>query len=345
MERIGELAALATAVAWSLTSIYFTIATRHLGALSLNRVRLALAVVFLGGLHVATEGAAWPTAEAWRWAVLGASGVLGLTVGDTLLFHAFRTIGPRKSMILMSTVPILSAGLAFAWLGETIGGVDIVGIFAVVVGVVVVVAERSPGPAAHGESFGRGVVAALGAAAAQAVSLVIVKQGLTDGFSSVSATWMRMLVAAADARALPGRVRESARDALGSRGLRTRPVPRGLAFGLRGRARAGGNRFGLDGAGPGVRDPVGLALLRREADTAGLGWNGRRRRRRDLAAHHLAASIPSSGALAWRAVQEEVWRECMGIEPTRGFVEPPTGFEVQEAHQKLIHSRVDGGGG
>ena len=50
------------------------------------------------------------------------SSILGLVLGDTFLFRAYVLIGPRLSMLLMSTVPIYS--VLFGWLlfGEQMTG-------------------------------------------------------------------------------------------------------------------------------------------------------------------------------------------------------------------------------
>ncbi len=44
---IGELAALATALFWAFTGLFFAEAARRLGALRVNLLRLPLALVFL----------------------------------------------------------------------------------------------------------------------------------------------------------------------------------------------------------------------------------------------------------------------------------------------------------
>ena len=43
----GELAALGTAIAWSFSSIFFTLAGRRVGSEVVNRTRLLFAVIFV----------------------------------------------------------------------------------------------------------------------------------------------------------------------------------------------------------------------------------------------------------------------------------------------------------
>lgn len=202
----GEIAALTTAVCWSLTSIFFTMASARLGAIVLNRWRLVFAIVFLGTAHVAMRGQVLPPIEGEldRWILLGLSGIIGLSIGDGCLFAAFTRIGPRKSMILMSTVPILTAIIAWVFLGESLSAIEIAGIFTVVGGVILVVAERSASAAPVDRRHEVvGVIAALGGAVSQAVALVIAKEAMAprgpEGaeYPPLSATLVRMIVSCA----------------------------------------------------------------------------------------------------------------------------------------------------
>ena len=64
---IGGLAALGTALLWSLTSIQFTQASRRIGSMRTNRIRLVLAVAYLLLSHLLLRGELWPTqAEPFR---------------------------------------------------------------------------------------------------------------------------------------------------------------------------------------------------------------------------------------------------------------------------------------
>jgi len=116
--RIGEIAALGTSVCWTFTSTFFTIAGRRVESVIVNRVRLGLAVVFLSLTHFLLQGQ-WfpPQAGLYRWFWLGLSGVIGLVLGDAFPFQAFVWIGPRRSVLLMSLVPIISTFIAWAFLG------------------------------------------------------------------------------------------------------------------------------------------------------------------------------------------------------------------------------------
>ena len=193
----GELAALGTAVCWSATAIFFSYSGRLIGSDVVNRSRLLFAFLFLGLSHLVLEGSLFPLhVEGFRWFWLAISSVLGLVVGDTLLFKAYVLIGPRLSMLLMSTVPIIST--LFGWLlfGETVSGLELTAVFLTVGGVSWVVTEKQPGrTAVENKQFSSGILFGLGGALGQVSNLITARYGLVDNFPTISATMIRILVA------------------------------------------------------------------------------------------------------------------------------------------------------
>jgi drug/metabolite transporter (DMT)-like permease len=198
---MGEIAALGTALSWSFTSIQFTLAGRRVGSQSVNRTRLVLALLYLSLAHLLLEGELWPIhAETFRWAWLGVSGVVGLVLGDACLFQSFVLIGPRRAMSLMTLAPVIGAVLAWVWLGETLHLVETGAVALTIGGVAWVVSERQAAPAQEspagdGRQYTLGVLLGVGGATGQALGLVLSKKGLSEDFSSLSATLIRMLVA------------------------------------------------------------------------------------------------------------------------------------------------------
>jgi drug/metabolite transporter (DMT)-like permease len=196
---LGEIAALGTAVCWTFTSIFFTLSGRRVGSIIVNQARLLLAVFFLSVTHLLVLGVLLPDqANLYRWFWLGLSGIIGLVLGDGFLFQAFVLIGPRRSMLLMALVPIISTLMAWLFLGETLSAIEIVAIGLTVGGVAWVVSEREAnGVRVDRRQYWLGVLAGLGGALGQALGLVASKKGMVGDFSPLSATLMRMMVAAA----------------------------------------------------------------------------------------------------------------------------------------------------
>ena len=195
---LGELAALGTAVCWTASATLFTLSSRRLGSVTVNRLRLLVAAVLLILLHWALQGGPLPLeAETYRWVWLGLSGVVGLALGDAFLFQAYVWIGPRLTMLISSVVPVISAFLAWAILGETLSLHQWFSIALTVCGIAWVVADRN---GASGTSTNRdhvrGVLFGLGAALGQAVGLVLAKRGLAGDFPALSGNVIRMVSAA-----------------------------------------------------------------------------------------------------------------------------------------------------
>ena len=89
---VYELAALGAAACWALTGLISAGPAAHLGAPAFNRARQVF-VTFLLGVYVLATGA-WREIDAGNLAPLVLSGVLGIFLGDTLLFA---TLNPHFS--------------------------------------------------------------------------------------------------------------------------------------------------------------------------------------------------------------------------------------------------------
>ena len=174
----------------------FTLASRRLGSLIVNRLRLILAVLLLSLTHWVMLGSLLPVeAEPRRWFWLGLSGVVGLVLGDVFLFQAFVWIGPRLSMLMMSLAPVIAALVAWIFLGERLSFGQIGGILLTLSGIAWVVLERNGHQKNENCDYTRGLLFGLGAAAGQALGLVLAKNGLYGDFSPISGNLIRMLAA------------------------------------------------------------------------------------------------------------------------------------------------------
>jgi drug/metabolite transporter (DMT)-like permease len=198
----GELAALGTALAFAFGSTSFTVAGRRIGAQAVNQTRLMLALLIMAFIHTLVFGQPLPLdAGAGPWFWLGISGFIGFTLGDMSLFQAFVMIGPRLSMLLMALAPVIATFIAWVFLGETLSGVELVGIALSISGVAWVVTEPSgPPPAGQialtAREFRMGLLFGLGGALGQALGVVTSRLGLDYGVDPLSGNVMRLLVGA-----------------------------------------------------------------------------------------------------------------------------------------------------
>ncbi|MCF7903431.1 MAG: DMT family transporter [Candidatus Marinimicrobia bacterium] len=192
--RAGELAALMTAVCWTVTSMSFESAGKRVGSLSANLIRLYFGFILLSLTAWVSRGMIWPsdaTQNVWLWLV--GSGVVGFLIGDLLLFKAFVVVGSRVSMLMMSLVPPVSALLSWVLLGEILTPLSILGMVLTVGGVMLVVLDREPGttPQRKFPHPSKGVLFAFGGAVGQALGLIMSKFGMAD-YDALAATQIRV---------------------------------------------------------------------------------------------------------------------------------------------------------
>ena len=214
MPHAGEIAALGTAACWVATALAFEAAGRRIGSLTVNLLRLAMAVVLLALWGWAVRGLAWPSdasPHAWRWLTL--SGLVGFTFGDLCLFRAFVVLGSRLSTLMMSLAPPAAALLGWLVLGESLAPLDLAGMALTVGGVAWAVAERqrvrpaatpaeasaagagaagAAPPLDPGRRRFEGVLLGLGGAVGQGGGLVLSKLGM-GGYDPFAATQVRVL--------------------------------------------------------------------------------------------------------------------------------------------------------
>lgn len=196
MAGTGELAALGTAVCWTVTVMSFEAAGKRVGALPVNIIRLFAGLVFLSLYSLAVRGVPLPwDATGFQWFWLGLSGVVGFVVGDLCLFRAFILIGSRITMVIFALVPPVTAFTGWIFLGETLTLKHWLGITVTVTGIcmVILIKEASRMKLAHPV---RGIVLALGGTLGQAAGLVLSKHGLGD-YSAFAATQIRIIAALA----------------------------------------------------------------------------------------------------------------------------------------------------
>ncbi len=192
---LGEIAALGTAISWSFGSILFTMSSRIMGHVNLNRLRLAIGLVLLLVAHVILYGRLLPgdvTAHHWFW--FGLSGIIGFAIGDTLLFRSFVLIGPRLGMLTMSLVPIFGTVTAWLFLHEVLDLIDIAAIVITIVGISWVILGRENKSHEQGQFF-TGIMCGIGGAFCQALGLILSKKGLENNFSALAGNIIRILIA------------------------------------------------------------------------------------------------------------------------------------------------------
>ncbi len=201
MPFIGELAAVGTSLAFSIGSVLFTFAGRAIGTVVVNRLRLALALVFTLILHWIFVGTFYPVgtpSDTFFW--MAASGVVGFVIGDAFLFQGFVLVGPRLSMLMMALAPVLSTIMAWVFLHEGLGFIEIIGIVITMAGIAMVVSTPQPveqSETAHKDRrvYVLGLLFAFGGAVGQAGGSLLSKIGLASGLPAISGNAIRLTAA------------------------------------------------------------------------------------------------------------------------------------------------------
>lgn len=196
---IHELAALGAATCWALTGLISAGPAGHLGAPAFNRARqvfvtglLALYVLFTGVWRELDMASAGP---------LLLSGLIGIFLGDTLLFETLNRLGPRRSGILFALNAPIAALLGWLVLGETLSSLAVAGILLTAFGVLLAIvfgkrrAQMHQWEAIKGP-LSVGVLLGIGAATGQAIGSILARPVMATGIDPFLASLLRVGTAA-----------------------------------------------------------------------------------------------------------------------------------------------------
>lgn len=190
--KLGQLAALATAICWTLTALCFEYSSKKLSSLSLNVIKMYLAFALFAVFAWIFRGNPFPTdASVFAWGWLGLSGIIGFVLGDLFLVKALAIIGARTSMLIMALVPPITAVIGFFLLDETIALRHLLGMAITIGGVATVILTRENGTKKFKHPV-KGLVYACIGMAGQAVGLVLSKYGMGE-YNAFSATQIRII--------------------------------------------------------------------------------------------------------------------------------------------------------
>ena len=187
--HIGEFAALGVSVCWTMSALFFEKAGYKIGSLSVNFIRLLLAIGFLGITTLITKGVFFPTdATGYQWFWLGLSGVVGFFIGDMLLFQSYMVIGSRTATLMMSLAPMLTGIIGWFFLDEILSPKNILAMVISLSGIILAISNRKM----RLNYPIKGILLALGGALGQAVGLILSKKGMGH-YDPVAATQIRAI--------------------------------------------------------------------------------------------------------------------------------------------------------
>lgn len=179
MQYFGEILSLGVAMSWTVTALFAETASKRLGALQLNVIRLALSFVMIGGTLWWFTGSFFPLytdSETLIW--LSLSGFVGYVLGDYCLFNAYVLIGSRFGQLFMTVAPIAAAFSGWIILGEKLSLQTLAGMMITLFGIGLSVLSRGSSKKIGLKLPLKGVLFGIGAGVGQGVGLVLSKIGM-----------------------------------------------------------------------------------------------------------------------------------------------------------------------
>ena len=179
MAYIGELISIGVAFSWTATALLSEFGSKRLGNLTLNVLRMALALLFSLVLFGVVTGNALPTgipADACGWMLL--SGVVGYVIGDYCLFQCYIIIGSRYGQLFMTLAPLSAALMAWVTLGQQMTAMSMVAMLVTLFGIGISVLGRGEHHKVSLRLPLNGVLFAIGAALCHGIGLVLSKIGM-----------------------------------------------------------------------------------------------------------------------------------------------------------------------
>ena len=179
MNHLGELISIAVAISWTFTAWFADKASRRVGAMVTNVLRLVLATLFLAVLLWLTVGRPYPVyadKDTWLW--LGLSALVGYVFGDFCLFNSYIHIGPRFGQLFMTLAPPMAAVAGWIMLGETLSWKSILAMAVTLCGIAISILSRDSGQHLKLDLPIKGILLGIGAGVGQGVGLVLSKVGM-----------------------------------------------------------------------------------------------------------------------------------------------------------------------
>ena len=187
MTYLGELISIGVAFSWTATALLSEFGSKRLGNLTLNVLRMSLALVFSLVLFGVITGEPLPSVgaspKAIGWMLL--SGLVGYVIGDYCLFQCYIIIGSRYGQLFMTLAPLSAALMAWVMLGQQMNAMSIIAMLVTLLGIGISVLGRGEHHKVSLKLPLNGVLFAVGAAMCQGVGLVLSKIGM-DHYEAVN---------------------------------------------------------------------------------------------------------------------------------------------------------------
>ena len=138
----GEIAALVAAALWATSATVYTSIGAKIPPLYLNLTKGLIAMAFIFLTFTLRHH---QFSDVNNVAIMGlvASGAMGIGIGDTAYFQALNHLGARKTLLLETLAPPITAILAFLLIGEKLNTTVWIGMLITIIGIAWVISERN----------------------------------------------------------------------------------------------------------------------------------------------------------------------------------------------------------
>ena len=168
----GELAALSAAFLWAISSAGYSLLGQKISPLKLNLFKglIAIALIFI---TLIISGKLQTELNLVTINLFLMSGIIGIGLGDTAFFSALKNMGARRTLLMATLSPPITALLGLIFLEEQLTFAAWCGILITGIGVAWVISERTPNAAISNINIRQGIVWATLAAIANSTGIII----------------------------------------------------------------------------------------------------------------------------------------------------------------------------
>lgn len=185
MIYLGIIVALLSAASWAFATVVFDRIGKVVPYVGITFLKgifsiilMIVLLIFTGGLH---------EIGIWEFSFLALSGIIGISVGDSLFFKSLQDLGAKVQVIFFLLGQIFTMILSLLLLGELLSLEQYIGAIILLTGIVVVIWGKQEN---HPNKI-RGIVCGLLAILCFSVSAIMVKMAIAD-VEVVTATFYRM---------------------------------------------------------------------------------------------------------------------------------------------------------
>ena len=134
------------ALSWTITALFAEVASKRMGSLPLNVVRMVMSLTLLVLTLWLVMGVPWPRfadGPTWFWLLL--SGVVGYVIGDYCLMQGYIYIGSRFGQLFMTLSAPTAAIMGRLLIGEQMSSLAILGMCVTLTGIgMSILSKRDP---------------------------------------------------------------------------------------------------------------------------------------------------------------------------------------------------------